>query len=336
MKTVRSSLLMLALVGTSLSLWAPFEAHSKKLSRLSFLGEYCSDTFGAWSRRSSKAVFDDEHLRARAEETWRNLEAIPEGSLTLENLKKDGRGLVEELYEEIVRPDEVFTPKQIRSMKRWNRIENILNRGLVVISAPVWVPTILVAMLITKLDSPGPVIFVQERIGREGKPFKIYKLRTMKYAEPGTEYRATAANDSRITRSGEFFRRWKIDEFFQMINILKGDMGIVGFRPLVEKEVVEAILSDRRFAYTLYEKPGLTSLGQVLHGHAISGWENVERGKYNFDGMLNKGPKLFIQTLVGTVISIYKGTGKSKVDEAQVRALYTAPVESQSSESIKP
>jgi len=112
----------------------------------------------------------------------------------------------------------------------------------IVISLPVMV---LLAMVIV-IDSRGPAIFMQDRIGRNGRPFKIYKFRTM---VPDAESKGpllAVKGDHRVTRAGGFLRRWSLDEIPQLFNIIKGDMAVVGPRPV------------------LSVKPGLTGFPQVM------------------------------------------------------------------------
>ena len=117
-----------------------------------------------------------------------------------------------------------------------------------------------VAMLI-KLDSPGPVFFKQERIGRGFRPFWIYKFRTMRHDAP-ENMQLTVGADARITRIGGFLRRSKLDELPQLFNILVGDMTLVGPRPEVPR-YVEAFHRDYQEILTV--RPGLTDLASLKY-----------------------------------------------------------------------
>jgi lipopolysaccharide/colanic/teichoic acid biosynthesis glycosyltransferase len=98
-------------------------------------------------------------------------------------------------------------------------------------------PFFMFAALWIRLDSPGPVFFRQERVGRFGRPFRIYKFRTMCSDAEAKGRQLTVGNDPRITRSGAFLRRYKLDELPQLINVILGDMSLVGPRPEVPKYV---------------------------------------------------------------------------------------------------
>ncbi len=116
-------------------------------------------------------------------------------------------------------------------------------------------PLFIIVAFLIKLDSKGPVFFVQERVGRNLKPFKVYKFRTMKYNPSEEGPKITVACDRRITNVGKFLRRYKIDELPQLFNVLKGEMSFVGPRPEV-KEYVKLYESD--YKKLLRIRPGIT------------------------------------------------------------------------------
>lgn len=148
------------------------------------------------------------------------------------------------------------------------RLEDIVLGGLSALLILPFVPFIALAI---KLDSPGPVLFAHERVGKRGKPFKMYKFRSMKEcAEQDLEALARLAeedarglknkSDDRVTRLGAFLRKASIDELPQLINVLKGDMSLVGPRPAVATEVAEY---DEWQKKRLSVAPGITGLWQV-------------------------------------------------------------------------
>lgn len=129
------------------------------------------------------------------------------------------------------------------------------------------VPMLIIALLI-KLESAGPALFKQQRMGLGGKPFTIYKFRTMKINAP-SEMATREFTDSSdyITRLGGFLRRSSIDELPQLINILKGDMSFVGYRPVCLTEVK---LNEVRAEYGVFAlRPGITGLAQVKGRDAL-------------------------------------------------------------------
>lgn len=122
-------------------------------------------------------------------------------------------------------------------------------------------PVLLGIAIWIKRDSPGPVFFRQERIGRHGQPFRIYKFRSMRQDNAGLQI--TVGEDARITRSGRFIRAYKLDELPQLINVLLGDMSIVGPRPEVPRYV--ALYPAEVRAEVLSVRPGITDLASVQY-----------------------------------------------------------------------
>jgi len=117
-------------------------------------------------------------------------------------------------------------------------------------------PLFVVVAAWIKLDSPGPVFFRQERVGRGGAPFRIHKFRTMRVAAGSPGPAITVGADSRITRAGAFLRRTKLDELPQLIDVLRGDMSVVGPRPELPQYV--AAYPPELRAKVLSVRPGIT------------------------------------------------------------------------------
>ena len=121
--------------------------------------------------------------------------------------------------------------------------------SLSLLALPLAVPLMALIALAVKLDSPGPVWFRQERVGRAGRLFRIHKFRTMRVTD-GSGPLVTASHDARITRVGRWLRRTKLDELPQLIDVLKGDMSLVGPRPEVPRYMAlyaEPVRRQRRF-----------------------------------------------------------------------------------------
>jgi len=120
-------------------------------------------------------------------------------------------------------------------------------------------PLLLAIALVVKLDSPGPVFFRQQRVGRDGRLFRIHKFRTMRHAAEGPQI--TVGADARITRSGRFLRRSKLDELPQLFDVLAGTMSLVGPRPEVPRYV--ALYPPQTRAKVLSVRPGMTDLASL-------------------------------------------------------------------------
>ena len=147
----------------------------------------------------------------------------------------------------------------------FKRIFDILTSGIALI---VLIPIFAVIGIFIKLDSKGPVFFIQERAGKDGKIFQVYKLRTMvDNAEKKGLGFEVEKNDSRITRVGKYLR-WGIDELPQLINVFKGDMGLVGPRPTLPYQVKKYSEREKR---RLEVKPGITGWA-LINGRNKLSW----------------------------------------------------------------
>jgi len=160
-------------------------------------------------------------------------------------------------------------------LRVWKRVVDIL---VSLVSILVLSPLFLVIALLVKLDSPGTVFFLQERIGEDFKRFKIIKFRTMVVDAPKSGNTITKKSDKRITRVGRFLRKFKIDEMPQIINVLKGDMSVVGPRSDVEKYVK---MFEEDFKEILKVRPGMA--GYVIirfrnEEEILEKYENLEEG----------------------------------------------------------
>jgi lipopolysaccharide/colanic/teichoic acid biosynthesis glycosyltransferase len=160
------------------------------------------------------------------------------------------------------------------------------------------------------LSSQGPIIYKQQRIGLFGRPFYIYKFRSMYTdAEKGGPA-LSSKDDSRITPWGRVMRKWRIDELPQFVNILKGDMSLVGPRP-ERKHFIDIISSTHpHYKYLHKVKPGLTSWGMVQFGYAENVSEMMERMKYDLLYIENCSLALDLKIMLYTLMVIFQGRGK--------------------------
>ncbi|MFC3199365.1 sugar transferase [Parapedobacter deserti] len=171
-------------------------------------------------------------------------------------------------------------------------------------------PVYLLLALVTKLTSPGPVFYKQERIGKDQKPFYIYKFRSMRVDAEKNGPQLASDDDPRITKWGKFMRKTHLDELPQFWNVLKGDMAIVGPRP-ERRHFIEAIKEKRpEYAQLFRLKPGITSIGQVYYGYAENVNQMCERVNYDLDYLSTISLKTDIDIILQTVKAMAQGKGK--------------------------
>lgn len=179
-----------------------------------------------------------------------------------------------------------------------------------------FVPLVLVAILI-KLDSKGPVIFKQERLGKNGVPFKIWKFRSMCV---GAEKQGSGVysykGDSRITRVGKIIRATSIDEFPQLVNILKGDMALIGPRPALTYHPWPFEQYTERQKHMFDVLPGITGWAQV-HGRKEVPWP--ERIELNIWYAKNMSLMLDIKIFFMTIFKVAINANNQNVGETDVK-----------------
>jgi exopolysaccharide biosynthesis polyprenyl glycosylphosphotransferase len=170
-------------------------------------------------------------------------------------------------------------------------------------------PILLITSIIVKLDSQGPILYTQERVGQYGKKFHVHKFRSMIVDAEVDGPQWAQKKDPRITRIGKFLRKWRIDEIPQMWCVLVGDMSMVGPRPerehFIEKLKEEIPLYGRR----LLMKPGLTGWAQVRHHYDTSIDDVKKKLLYDLYYFENMSILLDVQILVRTIWVVISGSG---------------------------
>lgn len=171
-------------------------------------------------------------------------------------------------------------------------------------------PLLVLIALITKVGSPGPVFFTQSRIGQYGKSFKIYKFRSMYANLEEIPIPSQGSKDPRVTPWGRFMRKTRLDELPQFFNVLKGDMSIVGPRPLTfyDAEGIMEVAPEYRFLLSL--RPGITSFGQVHFGHARNVEESVERLSFDLEYLKKNSFSDDIRIIFKTLSVMVGGKGR--------------------------
>jgi exopolysaccharide biosynthesis polyprenyl glycosylphosphotransferase len=168
--------------------------------------------------------------------------------------------------------------------------------GLIAVS-----PLLLFVAIAIKLDSPGPVFFVQSRVGRGGQPFGLVKFRTMRNGKPERRSEWVSDNKSRITRVGQWLRRFRIDELPQLLNVAKGDMNIVGPRPHPVSNYELFLEHIPYYEFRSLVRPGITGWAQVRYGYANDLEEETEKMRYDFYYIKHRNLRLDLRIILETV-----------------------------------
>lgn len=204
----------------------------------------------------------------------------------------------------------VFT--QFNGLKRGiysSRMKRIFDVLLSFIGLALALPIMIVSAIAVKLDSRGPVLFRQKRIGINGRPFNIIKIRTMQVGKENDRRFAGQKRDPRITRVGRLLRMLRLDELPQMLNVLKGDMSFIGPRSLIEEEVNEFQSKIPYFGLRHAVRPGITGWAQVHFRHGTSIEDGLEKLKYDLYYVKNLSFRLDLHILIKTIHIVLLGKG---------------------------
>lgn len=198
---------------------------------------------------------------------------------------------------------DIMAPWQQFSKRTSDLIVSLL--GLIVLS-----PVYLFTSICVKFSSPGPVFYAQERIGKGGKPFNIYKFRSM-YVDAESKGPALSSDhDPRITPLGRFMRKVRLDEIPQFYNVLIGDMSLVGPRPERQFFIDQIVVLAPHYRHLHKVKPGITSWGMVKYGYAENVEQMIRRMKFDLLYIENMNLLVDLKILIYTVQTVLLGRGK--------------------------
>src|SRR5450759_638475 len=171
------------------------------------------------------------------------------------------------------------------------------------------IPVIVILAISIKLTEKGPVIYSQKRIGRNGTPFVIYKFRTLHWGNEEEILLISGKEDKRITSLGRFMRKHKFDEIPNFLNVLKGEMSLIGPRPEQQFYIDQIIQRETRYKQLQLIKPGITSWGQVKYGYASNVDEMIKRMEYDLFYLNNRSFFFDLKIAFYTIVIIFKGQG---------------------------
>ena len=174
----------------------------------------------------------------------------------------------------------------------------------------VLIPLYIFLIIGVRLSSKGPIFYSHERIGRYGKPFTIYKFRSMVQDAEKSGPALSSTNDSRITSFGMFMRKSRLDEIPQFYNVIIGDMALVGPRPERQFFIDQIMKRAPHYIHLQKVRPGITSWGQVKFGYAENVDEMIERLKYDIIYIESMSMYTDFKIMIYTIITVLKASGK--------------------------
>lgn len=295
-------------VGLDLVGWVDVSKNGFAMDGLPYLGEISALPEVARQQRIGRVVIAMEDRR---------------GNLPIDDLLalRSGGAVVQEgldLYESVtgkiplnsLRQGWLLFSSSLHASRKFLLCKQAFSLGLSLFGLLVSLPLLVVIAIAIKVDSKGPVLYCQKRVGKDGKKFTLYKFRTMiDGADADGEHRPAQSNDDRFTRVGRWLRRTRLDEVPQMFNILRGNMDFVGPRPFVPSQEEECARKIPFYSQRWAVKPGVTGWAQINHGYCATMEDNTEKAAYDLYYIKHMSIGLDLLILFRTVKTVLLARG---------------------------
>jgi len=190
-----------------------------------------------------------------------------------------------------------------------NFIKTVIDYTFSLVFLILLMPVIMILTIAFLTTGKGPVIYAQNRIGKGGIPFRLYKFRSLHMGTEEGVPLINGKNDKRITSFGRFMRKHKLDEIPNFVNVLKGDMSIIGPRPEQQFFIDQIVSKNPDYKLLQSIKPGITSWGQVKYGYAGNVDQMLERLEYDLYYLNNRSLLFDLKIAIYTLGIIFKGEG---------------------------
>lgn len=214
-------------------------------------------------------------------------------------------GMSQHSIQQVNRSDD-YIPDSMSSFER--NVKRLIDMVLAAILLVIFSPLFLICFIAIKMDDGGPAIFRQERIGRFGRPFNIYKFRSMRVdAESAGPALYSGDDDPRMTKVGKFMRQHHLDELPQLWNVFKGDMAFIGYRPERKFYIDQIMEADPRYYYLYQIRPGVTSYATLYNGYTDSMEKMLRRLEYDLYYLRHRSWWFDMKVLFFTFMNIVFG-----------------------------